>query len=89
MIPICVFPINLNEELIITPVDKIVLFFSTSPCEIASPIDITPEPAIEIDLTGVNSRTVVFDQNGWLDNKEPWTKQIRAGASLAPYLITG
>jgi hypothetical protein len=83
----CAFPIINQLGVTIEPVHKVVFLFATQKYDPGSVMIQTPNPAILIDLTGVSSRTVVYNKDGWLDNNEIWVEHIPADAALARYLI--
>ncbi|AFY47842.1 hypothetical protein Nos7524_1984 [Nostoc sp. PCC 7524] len=86
--PLCAFPLFGNMLDIIAPLEKVVLMFSTTPVNTGSVIEQSFSPAILIDLTGENSRTVSFDiNNGWSWGGAPWGRNIPASGDLVPFLI--
>jgi hypothetical protein len=84
---LCAFPITNQEVMTFEPVEYVVFFFATKPYDTGTVIMKALNPAIQIDLTGVTSRSVVYNKNDWLDNKESWVAQIPALDVLAKYLI--
>lgn len=86
--PLCAFPLFGNMLDVIAPIEKVVLMFSTTPVNTGSVIEQSFSPAILVDLTGENSRTVSFDiNNGWSWGGAPWGQNISASTSLVPFLI--
>jgi hypothetical protein len=83
----CAFPIMVNEVITIEPAECVAFFFATQRYEPGTVIMQAPNAGIRVCMCGATSKTVVFDKNGWLDNRQPCVTQIPAGAPLAEYLI--
>jgi len=97
--PICAFPLYGNNLVVITPLDQVLLMFST--------LDLSPGTAITslatavelanlavttggvvLDLTGVTQRAVSYDINlGWSWGGATWGKSVPSTASLTQWLI--
>ena len=96
--PLCVFPLYGMGLDVITPLQKLLLMFSTKRMMAGDVINYiygahtlaTYTPGIFIDLTGANRRDVDFDINkGWSWGGFAWAKQIEATECLVPLLIEG
>lgn len=94
--PLCAMPLNGNSLSVISPVEKLLLLFSTASVSTGSVIDgafSLKGPgayslAILVDLTDESYRSVSFDINdGWSWGGYAWAKQISSVASLVPFLI--
>ena len=85
---LCAFPLYGNNLDVITPIDKVLLMFATSPVQTATVIQQAFGAGLLIDLTSEDSRTVDFDINkGWSWGNEGWGKSIPANSPLNPLLI--
>ncbi len=103
--PLCAFPLFGGFVDVITPIDKVLLIFSTELLEpgtvIESLFNLTSElsrgymwlstsPGILIDLTDADLREVGFDINeGWSWGGFSWARGVSATENLVPLLIEG
>lgn len=90
--PLCAFPLYGQHLVTMTPIEKILLMFSTDPVRVGTVIVTAYSPGILIDMTGnVTERQVEYDINeGWKwDGAAPpvWGQHVPANASLLPLLI--
>lgn len=94
--PACAFPLNGNSVDVITPLEKLLLMFSTVTVSTGSVLDQSfilsgpgaYSPGILIDLNREEERKVIFDINeGWSWGGYTWGQQISATSSLVPFLI--
>lgn len=92
----CAFPLNGNGVEVFTPLEKVILMFSTASVAIGTVIDQSfsyagpgaYSPAIIIDVTEDEPRSVSFDINeGWNWGAYNWGQQIPGTSNLLPYLI--
>ncbi len=86
--PVCVLPLYGNMLDVATPVNQVLLMFSTLPVNPGAVIVQAFAPGLLVDLTGVSSRSVMYDINtGWSANGASWARQIPTNSSLVPLLI--
>lgn len=85
----CACPIMMNEVITLEPGEYVVFFFATRPYSTGTVIMQALSPGIQINVvgSGTTSPSVVYNSNGWRDNKQPWVTQIPIGASLHEYLV--
>ena len=92
----CAFPLNGNSLDVITPVERLVLIFSTVSVTPGTVIDQSfsyagpgaYSAAIVIELDEDEQRSVSFDINkGWSWGSYSWGQQIPGIVNLLPYLI--
>jgi hypothetical protein len=98
-LPYCAFPLYGSNLQQITPLDKVLLTFSTEPLPpgtvigsaLGSPGVVrlaSYTPSLLVDLNGVSQRDVTYDLNaGWSWGGSTWAQLIPAGADLVPLLI--
>lgn len=98
---ICAFPLYGNNLVTITPLDQVLLMFSTLTLAmntavtslVAPPTDSLMVLAVTtggvlVDLAGVTQRSLTYDINlGWGWGSAPWGKGVPASANLATVLI--
>ncbi len=88
---LCAFPIlGTGASRVITPITKILLIFSTEEVKTETVITKALSSGAFIDLTGVQSRDVVYSvTNGWSpkDKGAPWIANVSAFQELKPLLI--
>jgi hypothetical protein len=93
--PLCAFPLNGNSLEVVTPLDKIMLMFSTQLIAPGTVIDdfygaplSSFGPGVLIDLASANQRTLSYDINtGWSWGGYNWAREVPAGTNLVPLLI--
>jgi hypothetical protein len=96
--PYCAFPLYGKTLQVITPLQQILLLFSTAPITPGTVVSTlgapqsaaltTAGPGILIDLDTANQRTVNYDINtGWSWGGYSWAQEILAGTDLEPLLI--
>lgn len=86
----CAFPLYGTNLNVITPIEKVLLTFSSEPANTGQVIQQAFSTSLKIDLTGApaNTRTVNYDINkGWEWGGETWAKKYQAGWDLVPVLI--
>ncbi|WP_411703861.1 hypothetical protein [Edaphovirga cremea] len=89
MQPLCALPLNGNFMDQVTPIEKVLLVFSTGIINTGTVLYSISSAGMLIDLTGVNNRGVAFDINtGWDAQGAAWAKQIAPNVALSPLLIT-
>ena len=100
MAPICAFPLYGNQMDTVTPLNRILLMFSSRQLPPGTVVGLSTAeslqaelraaftPMILIDLEGASEREVSFDINtGWDWGGAPWAQQEPANANLASLLI--
>lgn len=86
--PMCAFTLYGNFTDVIAPIEKVLLMFSTLPINTGTVVEQSYSPALLIDLTSENSRTVAFDINqGWSWGGGSWAQGYAANTDLVPLLI--
>ena len=94
--PISAFPLDGNKMDDFTPVEKLLLIFSTNQMKTGTAINYIYDrvslaaysPGILIDLTSENQRAVTFDINaGWSWGEGTWASQVPSSSDLVPLLI--
>ncbi len=100
--PICAFPLYGNNVDDFTPVQKLMLIFSTNQIKTGTAIDhiyssnsmlsfsslVSYSSGILIDLTGAQQLAVNYDINqGWSWGEYAWAKSVPSGSNLASILI--
>lgn len=94
--PICAFPLYGHIMDDFTPLEKLLLIFSTNQMKTGTALDYIYDqftlasysPGIFIDLTNAQQRAVNFDINqGWSWGGYVWAKQIPSKSNLVPLLI--
>lgn len=86
--PGCAVPLSGNVLDVFTPVEKVLLMFSTNVFNTGTVVFQSPAPGLFVDLTGVAQRTVQFDINrGWNSAGAPWARPISPRSELVPLLI--
>jgi hypothetical protein len=86
--PMCAFTLYGNFTDVIAPIEKVLLMFSTLPINTGTVVEQSYSPALLIDLTAENSRTVAFDINqGWNWGGGSWAQAYAANTDLVPLLI--
>jgi hypothetical protein len=86
--PMCAFTLYGNFTDVIAPIEKVLLMFSTLPINTGTVVEQSYSPALLIDLTAENSRTVAFDINkGWSWGGGSWAQGYAANTDLVPLLI--
>jgi hypothetical protein len=86
--PMCAFTLYGNFTDVIAPIEKVLLMFSTLPINTGTVVEQSYSPALLIDLTAENSRTVAFDINqGWSWGGGSWAQAYAANTDLVPLLI--
>ena len=94
--PLCAFPLYGSQMDYITPLQKLLLMFSTNQIKTGTVINYmygynyltTQSPGIFIDLASANERAVNFHINeGWSWGGSVWAIQIPPNADLVPLLI--
>jgi hypothetical protein len=88
--PMCAFPLYGTNLNVITPIEKVLLTFSSSPVNTGQVIQQAFSTSLKIDLTGApaNTRTVKYDINkGWEWGGATWAKKFEAGWDIVPVLI--
>jgi hypothetical protein len=101
-LPYCAFPQQGALNLLITPLDVVLLMFSTldlAPGTVIETLNTRPAKALAmsvlaantggllVDATGVSSRSVSYGDLGWDWGGATWARMIQASGSLVPYLI--
>lgn len=88
--PMCAFPLYGTNLNVITPIEKVLLTFSSEPQNTGQVIQQAFSTSLKVNLTGAPSktRTVSYHINeGWSWGGEPWAKTYEAGWDLVPVLI--
>ncbi len=94
--PICALPLYGNNMDDFTPLEKILLMFSTNLMNPGTAIEYIYDgnslaaysPGIFIDLTNDPQRTVSYDINeGWSWDGNAWAQQVPSDSNLVPFLI--
>jgi hypothetical protein len=86
--PLCDFPLYGGHQVVIAPVEKVLLMFSSSPYDTGAVVEQAFSPGILIDLTANNSRKVSYDINlGWTWDGGAWAQQVPADSNLVAMLI--
>jgi hypothetical protein len=94
--PICAFPLYGNNVDDFTPVQKLLLIFSTNQIKTGTAIDyiyssyslLSYSSGILIDLTGAQQRAVNYDINqGWSWGEYAWATPVPSNSNLVPFLI--
>ncbi|MFN3228914.1 MAG: hypothetical protein ACK41P_03585 [Asticcacaulis sp.] len=89
MQPLCALPLNGNFMDQVTPIEKVMLVFSSGITNTGTVLYSISSTGFMIDLTGVNDRSVEFDVNtGWNANGASWAQVIPANTALSPLLVT-
>lgn len=89
MQPLCALPLNGNFMDQVTPIEKVMLVFSSGITNTGTVLYSISSTGFMIDLTGVTDRSVVFDVNtGWSANGASWAQVIPANTALSPLLVT-
>ncbi len=89
MQPLCALPLNGNFMDQVTPIEKVMLVFSSGITNTGTVLYSISSTGFMIDLTGVSDRSVVFDVNtGWSANGASWAQVIPANTALSPLLVT-
>lgn len=84
----CAFPLHGGNLQLITPLDEVVLMFSTTPFSVGQVVDTTYGPSIWINMSGAAERSVAYDINqGWSWGGYSWAKAIAPATPLGPLLI--
>jgi len=85
--PVCALPLYGSGLQLIAPIPKILLMFSTVPVELGTAIGVSYGPAVLIDLSSAEQRTVSFDiNNGWSWGGYSWAQSVPANSKLVPLL---
>lgn len=88
--PVCAIPLYGNMIDVITPVERVLLWFSTGFMSTGTVALKSDAPGLMVDLSGASQRAVQFDVNiGWSWGDEAWAQSVEANADLAPLLIQG
>ncbi len=86
--PMCAFTLYGNFTDVIAPIEKVLLMFSTLAINTGTVVEQSCSPALLIDLTAENTRTVSFDINqGWSWGGGSWAQNYAANTQLVPLLI--
>ncbi len=86
--PVCAFPLYGDMIDVITPVERVLLWFSTGSMSPGTVTLKAEAPGLMVDLSGASQRAVQFDvNNGWSWGDEAWAQSVEANADLAPLLI--
>lgn len=100
--PVCAFPVYPGFSEVITPVEKVLLMFSTSPLQLGTVIEgslpqagsavvtalLATSPGVLIDCTGSDERDVRFNlSTGWSCDDAVWCKSVSSNADLVTLLI--
>jgi hypothetical protein len=83
--PLCAVPLSANMLDAFTPVERVLLMFSTNPYSTGTVVFESPAPGVFVDLTGAAQRTIVFDTyQGWSWDGSTWASQIPSRSNLVP-----
>lgn len=86
--PNCALPLYGNFMNVVTPVEKVMLMFSSMSVNTGTVVYQAFRPGLLIDLTSSNSRTVTFDINtGWSWGGYSWGQAVAPNTNLLPLLI--
>lgn len=86
--PVCAIPLHGNMLDVVTPVEQVLLMFSTNQFNTGTVMFKSYAPGLLVDLTAAPQRAVQFDiNNGWSWDGSPWASQIPANSNLVPLLI--
>lgn len=86
--PMCAFSINYGFMVTITPVQKLLLMFSSAQIKPTCVVKNTSGPGIIMDFTTANNRTVSYNiQTGWNSDTLGDSIIVNAGTEIAPLLM--
>lgn len=85
--PLCCFPLPRYMAATITPIQQVVLIFSTDIIRTATVVERAMSAGIVIDLSSDPSRTVFFKGNKWSSDNPKGISYFSADDPLNPYLI--
>lgn len=86
--PICAFPLNGNNMVVIEPIEQIFLMFATEQVNTGTVIEQSFGPGMTVDLTLENSRSVSYDINeGWSWGGGIWGQSFQPGTDLVSLLV--
>jgi len=86
--PLCALPLNGNFMDQVTPIELVMLVFSTGVVNTGTVLYSISSTGILIDLTGVSERAVSFDVNtGWNASGGAWATPVASNAALSPLLV--
>lgn len=73
---------------VVTPVEKVLLMFSSMPVNAGTVIFQAFSSGVLVDLTEGSDRQVVFDiNNGWIWGGSSWAQPVQANSNLVPLLV--
>jgi hypothetical protein len=90
MVPLCGFPLHGNQADDIEPIEKVLLFFGTTPLNTGTVIETTASQGVMIDLITANKQnvSVTYDiDKGWDAKNANWATLISAATTIGPLLI--
>jgi hypothetical protein len=89
--PLCAFPLYGQQADSFTPVQKVLLLFSTDKVDTGTVIEQAFSESLLVDVTGETLRQVSYDINdGWTWNQDAsWAKKYPVEQSLSSLLILG
>ena len=86
--PCCAFPLYANVMNVITPVEEILLMFSSQKLKTGTVLERTDAQSILVDLERDTERSVTYNiEEGWSAGGWIWARIIPPNTELAPLLV--
>jgi hypothetical protein len=86
--PICALPLFSGTAEAVTPIEQVLLMFSTARLSPGTVMEQCCGSGLMLDLTASNSRTVCFDiDGGWSWGRGIWARTVPPNSNLVPLLV--